>query len=88
LASLHGEESDDQSIPGEWDEFDKVKLMNKGPEEDPSKSSIDNPESVINDSKGHIDKRDDTDQLQQQEFIQITFKVKIHLYKLIHLFCF
>lgn len=72
LASLQGQESDDQSIPGEWDEFDKVKPMHKGPDED-SKSSIDNIESAISDSNGNIDKRDD-DQL-QQDFIQITFKV-------------
>lgn len=70
LVSLQ-ENNEDQSIPGEWDEFDKVKSMDKGPEG----GSIDNPESVINDSAGHLDKRDESDQLQQQEFIQITFKV-------------
>jgi len=68
-----GQESDD-AIPGEWDEFDKVKPMHKGADDDETKNSLDNPENVDGDLSSINDKKD-VDYQMQQEFIQISFKV-------------
>lgn len=76
--SLHGQDNNsnnDESIPGEWDEFDKVKPMHKGADEDDTKNSIDNPENADGDTNGSNSKKDFVDDQFQQEFIQISFKV-------------
>lgn len=75
LKSHHGQDSDD-AIPGEWDEFDKVKPMHKGPDDD-TKSSLDNPENADNDVNANNDSKRDVDYQMQQEFIQISFKVNL-----------
>lgn len=73
--SYHGQESSiDESIPGEWDEFDKVKPMHKGPNDTgETKNSLDNPENADGETNS-VDKKEVDYQL-QQEFIQISFKV-------------
>lgn len=64
---------DDDAIPGEWDEFDKVKPMHKGAEDD-TRNFLDNPENADGDMNSISDKKD-VDYQMQQEFIQISFKV-------------
>lgn len=59
---------DDQSIPGEWDEFEKAQPLDKGAD------SIDNPENADDDREKFHVKKDTQSQLEPQTYTQ-TFKV-------------
>lgn len=63
---------DEQSIPGEWDEFEKVQPLDKGADE--AKNSIDNPENADDDREKFHVKKDTQSQLEPQTYTQ-TFKV-------------
>lgn len=66
------QQEDDQSIPGEWDEFDKVQPMHgKRPED--SKNAIDNNGNA--DDSNVVVKKDVQNQIQESN-TQMSFKVK------------
>lgn len=68
----HVQEEDDQSIPGEWDEFEKVHPMH-GPKSE-NKNSIDNPMAIENDGNHLNVPRDVQNQIQESN-TQMSFKV-------------
>jgi hypothetical protein len=69
------QEDDPQSIPGEWDEFDKIHPMNKGIQ---VKSAIDNPtdNEEKSNQEGEITKKEVANQIQESN-TQTSFKVTL-----------
>lgn len=71
------QEDDQQSIPGEWDEFDKARPISKGADNflDETKNSFDNPDQVGDkEDVGNRGKKEVQNQIQESN-TQMSFKV-------------